>query len=425
MRNRTYFALLAFPLLCASSASAAPPVRLIIMAGQSNMVGYGNGYELPAALSEQTDIWYDHHNPDAREGWGYENATSTDWEPLAPMGSDYRYGPELTFGRAVADALPGQQIAIVKMSQKGTNIHEHWARGVPPYTDEGPELLYKSQLYHLLMGSLDSAVYDEAHGNALAYPLEVTRVDHALQRLQDAGVEFTVAGVIWMQGENEAGGQSAFQYSARLQSFVLALREDLGVAPLPFVIGRVSDNLYAANGGPIPEERTPNIDAVRAAQMQFAESYPWGAWVDTDDLEPRAADDAYHFTSESYQILGQRFADAYLEVIAREVDGDAGAWPGTDAGVLPDAGESEVDAAVPPDASEQDGSAATTDAGADGGLTEAGGEEVTALGTDAGDDGGCSVASKRAATGTAFWQVVALGAMGWLLRRRSWRRPQG
>ncbi|KYG02169.1 hypothetical protein BE20_51475, partial [Sorangium cellulosum] len=292
-----------------SASAAAQPVKLFVLAGQSNMVGYGVGTALPAELQSQPDIWYDHHNPDAREGGPYAAATSTDWGPLEPKGEARRYGPEITFGHAMAAAYPEHRIAIVKLAQGGTNLVDHWGRGLGP----DPEVLYKSQLYHALLGKLDSATY--TGDRALRYPDEPTRLDNALARLESEGHDVEIAGLLWMQGENEAGWAAAFSYGDTLRGFIAAIREDLGAPGLPVVLGRISDNLYPANGGPIAAGKEANIDAVRAAQVAVAEEDPRVAWVDTDDFAPRRADDTWHFDSAAYQLLGERFAEAYLALV--------------------------------------------------------------------------------------------------------------
>jgi MYXO-CTERM domain-containing protein len=300
------------------SKAAADEVRVFILAGQSNMAGLGDGSMLTGDLAEQRQVWYDHHNPDARNGGSYADATSTDWEPLAPMGTNELYGPELTFGAALQEAFPNDRIAIVKMSQGGTNIIEHWGRGLGPDPDGNT---YKSQLYHALLGTLDSADYSGA--TALAYPNEMGRLDRAIARLDADGVDYAIAALIWMQGENEASWSAAFQYDVLLADFVAAIRQDLGIPDLPVVVGRVSDNLYSDNGGPVPADRSDNVTAVRAAQVAWAEADANARWIDTDDFV--AVDDGWHFDSAGYQTMGRRMADAYLELAPAAPGADAGA----------------------------------------------------------------------------------------------------
>ncbi|WP_437971222.1 sialate O-acetylesterase [Sorangium sp. So ce260] len=394
---------LAAGVMSLSASAMAQPVKLFVLAGQSNMVGFGVVAELPAELKSQPDIWYDHHNPDAREGGPYAAATSTDWGPLEPKGEARRYGPEITFGRAMAAAYPEHRIAIVKMAQGGTNLVDHWGRGLAP----DPEVLYKSQLYHALLGKLDSATY--AGDRALRYPDEPTRLDNALARLESEGHEVEIAALLWMQGENEAGWSAAFSYGDTLRAFIAAIREDLGVPGLPVVLGRISDNLYPANGGPIAAGKEANIDAVRAAQVTVAEEDPRVAWVDTDDFTPRPPSDAWHFDSAAYQLLGQRFADAYLALA-----GEAGSSSASSSSSAGSAGAGGGDAT-----SGASGSTAATggagSAGAGGGDVTSGASGSTVAAGSAGAGGGGAMAGSSgstAATGSAGSAAGSSGAAG-------------
>ncbi|MGK3963791.1 sialate O-acetylesterase [Sorangium sp. So ce118] len=380
-----------------SASAMAQPVKVFVLAGQSNMVGFGVGAELPPELRSQPDIWYDHYNPDAREGGPYASATSADWGPLEPKGDARRYGPEITFGRAVAAAFPEHRIAIVKVAQGGTNLVDHWGRGLPP----DPEVLYKSQLYHTLLGSLDSGTY--TGDRALLYPDEVTRLDGALARLESEGHDVEIAALVWMQGENEAGWSAAFRYGDALRSFIAAVREDLRAPDLPVVLGRISDNLYPANGGPIAAGREANIDAVRAAQVTVAEEDPRVAWVDTDDFAPRRPDDAYHFDSAAYQVLGQRFADAYIALA-----GEAGSPSASSASSAGSAGAGGASATAGSSGSAGGGSSAT------GGASGATGSSAAATGGagSAGAGGGGATGGSSGATATTGSAGTAAGSSG-------------
>ncbi|WP_437291134.1 sialate O-acetylesterase [Sorangium sp. So ce406] len=379
---------LAAGVLSFSASAMAQPVKVFVLAGQSNMVGFGVGADLPVELRSQPDIWYDHFNPDARQGGPYAAATSTDWGPLEPKGEARRYGPEITFGRTIAAAYPEHRIAIVKVSQGGTNLVDHWGRGLPP----DPEALYKSQLYHALFGKLDSATY--ADDRALEYPEEVTRLDNALARLESEGHDVEIAALVWMQGENEAGWSAAFRYGDALRAFIAAVRGDLGVPDLPVVLGRVSDNLYPANGGPIAVGREANIDAVRAAQVTVADEDPRVAWVDTDDFAPRSPDDTYHFDSAAYQVLGQRFADAYIALASAE--GSSSASSATGAGST---GAGGGGATAGSSGSAGGGSSAT---GGGSGATGSSAAATGGAGSAGADGGGVTVGSSgaTATTGT-------------------------
>jgi hypothetical protein len=80
------------------------------------------------------------------------------------------------------------------------------------------------------------------------------------------------------------------------------------------VIGRISDC------GLDVEKRLEGKKYIRKTQVEFAESHPRGAWVDTDDLNDRKQEDGtivhdLHYTPEGYKILGQRFAEKSIALI--------------------------------------------------------------------------------------------------------------
>jgi hypothetical protein len=391
---------------------------VFVLAGQSNMVGRGDpgtaeAPTLPAELALQSDVLFDHYNPDARPDSGddrYTGTTSTDWEPLSVKGG--RFGPELTFARDVKAARPGRKIAIVKMAQNGTNIYEHWQRGLPevPLDPDAPNETppaFKSQLYHALLGGLDSAKYSVETKNPLRYPDEPTRLDRALNRLTQQGQTYELGAFVWMQGENEANGSltTAQNYAKTLPAFIAAVREDLKTPDLPFVIGRVSDNLYPQNGGPVRPERSTSIDAVRAAQQAVDDADPNVALINTDDLPPKP-DEAiplnFHFDSAGYLTMGERFAAAYLSL--RPSGGAAGA-----AGAAGGTGASGGTGGGPVLGLGGAGGAAAGAAGA--GVSNASG---------GGGDDGCSYGGRSCAPLAAAFAAVAAGVAA-VARRRSRR----
>jgi hypothetical protein len=381
MFQRITGATIGLAVLCASSAAMADDVRVFVMAGQSNMVGYGEGAELPANLASQADVLYDHFNPGERAGGSYVGSASTDFGPLSPKGSEVLYGPEITFGATIKGQLPGETVAIVKMAASGSNIVEHWARGVP----EDGEYPEKSQLYHALLGTLDSGTYGPATDNELAFPNEATRLDAALARLQGAGHNASLGCFLWVQGENESGWNAAFSYDEKLSGLIGALREDLGRPDLPVVIARTASQTGQAAGGPSPDA---NLAAVRAAQEGFVAADEHATLVDMDDLP--GAGDNLHFTSDGYKMLGERLATA----CAGELD----ITPSTSSTSTGAGGGGESGATV------GSGSGPTSGAGA-GGADGAGGSDD---GDTEEDRGGCSVGAASSASGSLLFVGLAL-----------------
>jgi hypothetical protein len=91
------------------------------------------------------------------------------------------------------------------------------------------------------------------------------------------------------------------------------LQDDLDFKDINFVIGRISD---------CGLDRTKRLEGkknIRRTQVEFAEFYEHGSWVDTDDLNDRMQDGILihdmHYTPEGYKILGERFAQHAITLI--------------------------------------------------------------------------------------------------------------
>jgi len=106
--------------LCAAPAHAADkPIKAFILAGQSNMVVWGDSTKLPDDLRKGND-----------RGLMFEDGK---WQPLRPhqpankgqkrVGlTDFSFGPEIAFGHEMAKAWPDETIGIIKLAIGGTSL---------------------------------------------------------------------------------------------------------------------------------------------------------------------------------------------------------------------------------------------------------------------------------------------------------------
>ena len=131
--NRLHVACIVFMLSLAGPLQAAEYL-VFYLGGQSNMDGYGYVSELPegwAGTVGNVMIFQGRQGEDGKEGGGVGA-----WAPLQPghgigFSSDgrentlsERFGPELAFGRRLAELNPGARIALVKYSRGGTSLLE-------------------------------------------------------------------------------------------------------------------------------------------------------------------------------------------------------------------------------------------------------------------------------------------------------------
>jgi hypothetical protein len=150
----------------------AAPVRVFVLAGQSNMVGGGAMDDLPTEpfdlSAPQDDIEYHFlirgENPLAAAGW-------SPLRPLWPGFTGTTYGPELTFGRRLADQFHGESIAIIKVAQGGTDLQNDWN----PSGETGTT--YQAMIDHVAL---------------------------AMGQLEAAGDAPIVSGFVWVQGSGDA-----------------------------------------------------------------------------------------------------------------------------------------------------------------------------------------------------------------------------
>jgi hypothetical protein len=128
-----------------------------------------------------------------------------------------------------------------------------------------------------------------------------------LKRIQAASTMGTVAGFLFFQGESDAlvepfRGQIPYhhEWAARFTELVESLRQDLNMPTLPVVFAQI---------GPRPAEGFAEWETVQAQQASIR--LPATVMITTDDL---TLQDVLHYTADSYQVIGQRFAEAYLQL---------------------------------------------------------------------------------------------------------------
>ncbi len=223
-------------------------LNLVIMAGQSNMVGYKTHVEdINAAWRKPIDnafIW--------QKGA---------WQPLQPGGGYQKkgFGPELAFAHDFCQA-EGARIGIVKVAKVASYLTTDWN----PDREGG--------LFSILVDTVRAAMMSE---------------------------EVVLRGVLWVQGEADSITEvDANAYKGNLESFVARLRMALGAPHLPFIAAIVNP----------PASLCPHSGLVRAAIRENGiSSY---ATVKTSGLA-KIKDDL-HYSFRGLNNLGKRMAQAVI-----------------------------------------------------------------------------------------------------------------
>jgi hypothetical protein len=182
-----------------SAADPPPSLRLIILAGQSNMSGRGKLSELPREFPRN-----------GNRLWTFTNAWR--WEPARePVDSaeaqvdqvssdEAGVGPGLAFADALADRMPRAAIGLIPCARGATSIRQ-WQ----PAT--GRDTLY---------------------GSCLARIREASRFGRPF-------------ALLWYQGESDVESMEDVRaWAAGFARFLSALRSDLGEPALPAVSMTIS-----------------------------------------------------------------------------------------------------------------------------------------------------------------------------------------
>ena len=118
--------------------------------------------------------------------------------------------------------------------------------------------------------------------------------------LDQRGETWELAGLLWIQGEHEAGisPTMAEHYDTLLTGLMRAVRGDLEAPDLPVLIGEVNSHTWAFG------------DVVRRKQAEVCRQDGHAVLVTTTDLSRAGSGGAAHFDADGMVELGVRFARA-------------------------------------------------------------------------------------------------------------------
>mgnify|MGYP003635955498 FL=1 len=267
-------------LILTTGPVAAEHFHVYLIGGQSNAQGRGDAAQLPANLAApQKDVRFYWHRTQDTDNVGH--LAEDQWIDLAPGSGHGRippvrekeFGPEISFGRALADAHPDRHIAVIKYSHGGSNLHSDWAAG------------------------------------GLRYEIFRSTVKDALAALTADGHTWELGGIIWQQGEGDTGSPHAENYAKNLTDLISRIRRDLfEEKPLPFVIGSVSNSQSQS-----VETPGSGMFLVRKAQENVAKSDATVGFVNSDGFPTRPSDPV-HFDHQGLILLGKAHAEALIRL---------------------------------------------------------------------------------------------------------------
>ena len=277
----------------ASPALAADkkPIKVFILAGQSNMEGHakvatfdyiGDSPETAPILKEMRDakgnsrvadnVWISYFTGRGDDnGEGFGRLTSGYGSRSNPTEDGGKIGPEFTFGLYMDKAIE-EPILIIKTAWGGKSLF---------YDFRSPS----SGVYQRSEKDLEKG-RNTAARNGHYYRLMLGHIKHVLDDIKrvcpsyDAKQGYEISGFIWFQGFNDMVNRGVYpvlpadsrenrfeKYSGWLAHFIRDVRKDLNTPQMPFIIG------VMGVGGIAPEKVNEGNQEFRKA-MAAPSSYP-------------------------------------------------------------------------------------------------------------------------------------------------------
>lgn len=283
------------------SEAADVPVRVFILAGQSNMEGQGvvhmdhpqhynggKGNLVWSMLhSESKDRM--RHLRDPTGNWVVRDDVLISFRVKDAVrkggltvgytgyGGSSHIGPELQFGHVVGDHF-AEPVLLIKTAWGGKSLQQDFR---PPGS-----------------GGVTGPYYTRM----------ITEVHSALAELERT--PYVISGFVWMQGWNDMVSEEAIaEYDANLIHLASDIRREFESPNLPFIVGELG------NGG--PASSGSSMERFRAAQRRGTAGIPHARFVDTarfarpKELSPNVGHGHHWFgNAESYFLVGDALGRA-------------------------------------------------------------------------------------------------------------------
>lgn len=130
--------------------------------------------------------------------------------------------------------------------------------------------------------------------------------DNAVYQARLAARTSTIAGVLWHQGEADCNPALHTTYRTRFEAMMSAMRRDLNLHDVPFLLGGLGDFLPNCIHD---TKNLPYYDRVNDALREIADNNELVAYVSADGL--CANPDNLHFSAAALYEFGLRYFDAY------------------------------------------------------------------------------------------------------------------
>lgn len=282
LRKLFVFEVLLFIAAPLRAAETTKPVKVFILAGQSNMEGHAS-MKLLDYQAGQPEIrgLYEHLRKDGK--WIERDDVWIKFldrkgKLTVGYGAPSCIGPELEFGSVVGDHY-GPQVLLIKTAWGGRSLYRDFRS---PSAGMPPDNALEKMLANSKKRNPNATLEDIKKPYGASYRAMLEEVRATLSNLKTLFPEYAnqgyeIDGFVWFQGWNDMiDADATAEYTVNLTYLIRDVRYDLKIPQLPFVVGQMGID------GMNPNDGIKRFKAAQAAVMDVPEFHGNVALVKTD-----------------------------------------------------------------------------------------------------------------------------------------------
>lgn len=321
------------------------PVKVFILAGQSNMQGHAALRTLEYLIyNEETAAEYqqwkdrDGRWTERRDVWVWttDGERSGNLKPGFGV-SEMKMGPELGFGWVIGEHMQ-EQVLLIKTCWGGRSVKRDF---LPPSADMPPAEELEKELENARKRAPETTMEDIKARYGKAYRDMIGHVNDVLGNLKehfdgyDDRRGYELAGFVWFQGWNDMvdgsqRGEKYVTYTKRLGQLIKDVRKDLKAPKLPVVIGELGaggkrGDFQAAQAAvaELPES-AGNVKFVKTVEFwepEVEKLVDDNVWQGPDWMKfyNVGSERGYHYLGSAriYYRMGKAFGEGMVELMGK------------------------------------------------------------------------------------------------------------
>ena len=319
------------------------PVKIFILAGQSNMQGHAALRTLEYLIyNEETAAEYQQWK-DRRGNW-YERSDvwvwTTDGERYGNLRpgygqSEFKLGAELGFGWVMGERLD-EQVLLIKTCWGGRSVKKDF---LPPSAEMPSDNQLQEELERRRKRNPDTTMeevkeaYGKAYRDMIAHVKEVRASLKSYFPKYDDKRGAELAGLVFFQGWNDMVDGSQRQekyvnYTKRLATLIRDVRKDLDAPNLPVVIGELGagkpGDFQKAQAAVVNEPGMDNVKFVKTRDFwepEVEQMVTDGVWKGPDWVKfyNVGSERGYHYLGSAKIMykMGSAFGEGMIELLGQ------------------------------------------------------------------------------------------------------------